>query len=105
MSTKKKNPRIGGDVIADIKARMKGDPAYAAMVQEEFDRLELARKVRQAREAKGLSQEKLAQLVGTKQPAIARLENGRAIPGFDLLKRIARAVGMRLEIEFKPVTV
>jgi ribosome-binding protein aMBF1 (putative translation factor) len=100
MNAKRKN--IGGDVVADIHRRMAEDPELAAMVNAEFDRLQLARRVRAAREARGFSQEKLAKIVGTKQPSIARLESGRVTPKLDLLERIASAVGMRLDVRFVP---
>lgn len=100
--SKRSNPHVGGDVGRYIDERMRRDSDLAAAVRAEVGRLELARMVRETREAKGLSQEKLAQLVGTKQPSIARLESGKVIPRLDLLERIARAVGMRLDVRFRP---
>ena len=99
---KKGNPFVGGDVGQYIQERLGKDPDLADATRAEFDRLQLARRVRAAREARGLSQEKLAKLVGTKQPSIARLESGRVIPKLDLLERIAFAVGMRLDVRFVP---
>jgi len=99
---KKGSPHVGGDVGQYIRARLNREPELAAAVQVEFDRFELARRVRAARESKGLSQERLAQLVGTKQPSIARLESGKVIPKLDLLERIAAAIGMRLDVRFVP---
>lgn len=100
--TKRRNPAVGGDAGRYIQERLAQDPDLAAATLVEFDRLQLARRVRAAREAKGLSQEKLAKLVGTKQPSIARLESGKVVPRLDLLERIASAVGMRLEVRFVP---
>ena len=39
-------------------------------------------------------------MVGTKQPAIARLESGKVTPKLDLLEKIAFALGRTLDIRF-----
>ena len=102
MERRKKNPFVGENVADYIRARLDRDPVLAGLVQFELGRLELARRVRELREARRLSQKDLADLTGTKQPAIARLESGRVIPRLDLLDRIAVAFGMRLEVGFVP---
>jgi len=54
-----------------------------------------------ARKEAGLTQAKVAERAGTSQPVIARLEGCRGgIPSLPLLDRIARAVGLRLTLEF-----
>ncbi len=57
----------------------------------------------EAREAAGLTQRQLAELVGTKQPAIARLEDadyeGHTL---SMLQRIADALGQRLLLRMEP---
>src|SRR5690606_9578261 len=45
-----------------------------------------------ARIAKGLSQKELANLIGTKQPSIARIEKGENLPSLSLLQKIAEAM-------------
>lgn len=104
MPTKKRNPHVGGSLQELIQERKADSPAFAALYDEEFNKLALARQVRELREKNKLSQVELAERVGTKQPAIARLESGRVVPRLDLLQKIARALGMRLEIQFvKPL--
>lgn len=63
-------------------------------------RLELAQLVHTLREGAGLSQFELAELVGTRQPTISRLENGEhvALPSLGLLGRVAEALDARLEV-------
>lgn len=63
-------------------------------------RLELAQAVHDLREREGLSQSELADLVGTKQPNISRLENGEiaGLPSLDLLGRVAAALNGRLDV-------
>jgi transcriptional regulator with XRE-family HTH domain len=65
----------------------------------------LGPRIRKAREAMGLSQAELARRAGTSIPQLNRLENGtRADPGLQLLKRLARALGVSLDYlgEMKP---
>ncbi len=54
--------------------------------------------VREARRRKGLTQAQLAQLAGTTQSAIARLESGRTSPSFDDVLRLLRLMGMDLDL-------
>jgi ribosome-binding protein aMBF1 (putative translation factor) len=54
------------------------------------------------REARGLSQHELAELVGTTQSAIARLETGGRPPRIDTLLRIAEALDCDLLVELRP---
>lgn len=51
--------------------------------------------VREKRKALGLSQQKLAEMVGVKQPTIARIENGQSISG---------PIGMLLKSIFEQTT-
>ncbi len=72
----------------------------------EYDRLtpefELLEAMLSARQAAGLSQEQVAQRMGTKASAVTRLEgalvNGKHSPSLTTLKRYARAVNHRLEV-------
>jgi len=50
----------------------------------------------------GLTQAQLAEMVGTRQPSIARLENSNSIPSLTFLKRIADALNARIELRFIP---
>jgi len=51
-----------------------------------------------ARKEKNLTQRDLAELIGTKQSNISRLESGNYNPSLDFLNRIALAVGKELEV-------
>jgi transcriptional regulator with XRE-family HTH domain len=52
----------------------------------------------------GLSQHQLAELTGTTQSAIARLESGGRPPRIDTLLRIASALDADLVVELRPHT-
>ena len=75
-------------------------------VKKEYERLQpefaLTGAILKARKEKGLTQERLAKKVGTKQSVISRLESGRANPSVAFLKKLADALNSRLEIRFYP---
>jgi len=62
--------------------------------------LRVGLEVKARREAAGLSQRQLAEMVGTRQPNIARLEAGDVLPTLGTLDRIADALGLKLEVGF-----
>ena len=69
-------------------------------LQEEFS---LFDELLKARMTAGLTQSDVASLMGTKTPAIARLENGggnkKHSPSISTLRKYANAVGCHLEIK------
>lgn len=79
-----------------ISSATQGDPAGL------FE--DIARQVTERRTAWDLSQKELADLCGTTQSAIARLEAGRRPPRIDTLERVAQALDCELNIELKPKT-
>lgn len=64
----------------------------------------IAERVAERRKAWGVSQRELAELCGTTQSAIARLERGARPPRIDTLARIATALDCELAIELRPRT-
>ena len=52
--------------------------------------------IREKRKEKGLSQERLAQLVQVSQPFIAEIESGRKKPSVDVLMRICAVLDISL---------
>jgi predicted transcriptional regulator len=63
---------------------------------------QIADQVADRRNAVGLSQRELAELTGTTQSAIARLERGGRPPRIDTLLRIAEALDCQLVVELRP---
>ena len=64
-------------------------------------RLSLIEQIVKKRLKKGLTQKQLAQTIGTKQSAIARLESGNANLSIDFLVKIAKALDSEVKIEIK----
>ena len=62
----------------------------------------IADRVAERRGAMGLSQRQLAELCGTTQSAIARLERGGRPPRIDTLLRIADALECDLVVDLRP---
>jgi DNA-binding XRE family transcriptional regulator len=62
----------------------------------------IADRVAERRTELGMSQRELAELTGTTQSAIARLEAGGRPPRIDTLLRIADALDCDLHVELRP---
>ena len=85
--------------IAKAKKRESFKKAYEDL-EEEYA---LVKEMLTARSRLGLSQEAVAELMGTTKSAISRLEAaGKHAPSMTTLKKYARAVGCHLEIKFIP---
>lgn len=61
-------------------------------------KIDLVGKLIEAREQKGISQKRLAEMSGLKQPAIARLERMQATPQIDTLLKVLKPLGYTLAI-------
>ena len=79
--------------------RQKFREAYEGLAEE----YALAREMLGARSRSGLTQEAVAELMGTTKSAVSRLEaGGKHAPSLTTLKKYAHAVGCRLEIKLVP---
>lgn len=78
------------------------DEEYRYAYAEDFLNTWIATQIVILREQRGLSQSKFGELIGTKQPGVSRLENvNHSTWKCETLKRIARALGVRLKITFE----
>jgi ribosome-binding protein aMBF1 (putative translation factor) len=100
---RKRRPRYGGE-YGDEEI----SPRAAAQVERRLGRTErhaLAREVDLAlsnyRFTHGLSQQQLAEVLGIKQPQVARLESGVVSPTLDTLMRISERLDLDFTIEVK----
>jgi transcriptional regulator with XRE-family HTH domain len=57
----------------------------------------LARHLQKIRQAKGITQEELAEHIGVSTPYIGRIEAGTITPNLKLLQKIARALGVKVK--------
>lgn len=65
------------------------------------NRRELGRLIKAERESQGLSQRKLALMIGMHNSHLGRIEAGTCNPSLDTLSRIVSALGVELEVSFK----
>lgn len=73
-------------------------------VKEEYDALEpefdIIQAMIDARKQQHLTQKELAERTGITQADISRIENGTRNPSLEMIKRLAKGMGMRLKLEF-----
>ena len=88
----------------EVLAEEVRDPEFRA----EWDRLTLARAVSrcvmQYRQEHALSQRKLAQILGLKQPQVARIEAALHDPSFDTLRLLSNRLGLEFLVDISPGT-
>jgi ribosome-binding protein aMBF1 (putative translation factor) len=81
---------------------LRKDPAFRA----HWQRTALARAVALAvlsyRVKHRLTQTKLGEKLGVRQPQVARLEMGEHTPSLEMLQRLARTLGLRFILEVAP---
>ena len=79
----------------DWEAKKIIDPDFLAAAEK----LEPGYQVARLRIQRGLTQAQLAEMVGTRQPSIARLENGTSTPSLSFLNKIAAALNAKIEVK------
>ena len=88
--------------LAKLRESLLTDPE----VRAEYERLgpifAVIGEMVEARQAAGLTQQELAARMGTSQSVVARLENNRHMPTFEMIARYAAAIGRRLDIHLVP---
>jgi len=81
-----------------IRGRSVDDPEERRFLEQ------IAGQIADHRRSRSLSQTELADLCGTTQPGIARMERGTGAPRVDTLRRIAAALDCELVVELHPRT-
>jgi transcriptional regulator with XRE-family HTH domain len=90
----------------ELVKRMLEDAAVKAEYDAQSEEFALLDELLRARHRAGLTQAEVAERMGTRAPAVARLEAGggskRHSPSLTTLRKYAEAVGCRLEIRLRP---
>ena len=89
------------DLDRYIKSRKKTDPEFATGFDEGYRDFKIGVILRQAREEAGLTQEELADRVGTQKTAISRIENHAEDIKLSTIQKVAKALGKSLEISLR----
>ena len=89
---------VSKKIFQDWQAEQLQEPEFVAAAHA----LEPGHQIARLRIQRGLTQTQLAEIVGTHQPSIARLENGSSAPSLSYLERIAKALDARIELHVVP---
>jgi DNA-binding XRE family transcriptional regulator len=89
---------VSKKTLKDWQAEQLQNPEFIAAANE----LEPGYQIARLRIQRGLTQAELAEMIGTHQPSIARLENGSSVPSLSFLERIANALDARIELHVVP---
>lgn len=89
----------------ELIAKMMENPAVRAEVERlEREEMPMLDVILKARKEAGLTQAQVAERMGTKAAAVARLENalitGKPSPSLSTLRKYAAALGKKLEVRF-----
>jgi predicted transcriptional regulator len=85
----------------DAKKIINSDPEVIKELDNNSIEYKVGREIIKARHELNLTQEQLAELVGTKQSNISRLESGEYNPTIEFLNKVAQAMGKTLEIRLQ----
>ena len=87
------------DLQKYIEKRKKIDPEFAEGYDEGYEAFKIGVLLKMERQAAGLTQEEVAQRLGTKKSAISRIENHAEDIKLSTLERFAAAMGKKLVVE------
>ena len=90
---------VSKTTFKDWQKEQLNDPEFAAIARE----LEPGYQIARLRIAHGLTQAQLAEMVGTHQPSIARIESGKSLPSLLFLERVASVLNARVEVRILPM--
>jgi transcriptional regulator with XRE-family HTH domain len=90
--------KIKGDTFTTFHDLWEASHLTQAEKDEIQLKIDLVGKLIEARERQGISQKRLAEMAGLKQPAIARLERMQATPQIDTLFKVLKPLGYTLAI-------
>jgi len=87
--------------LKTLKAELLADPKTRSEYDAIANEFEMARELIAARSRAGLTQSEVAELMGTTQSVVARLESGRRAPSMRTVQRYAQAVGARAVVHLE----
>lgn len=93
------------DLDKTLEKLLKQDPSFAEELAKADQAWDIAFQIRELREQARLTQQQLAEMVGTKQSNIARIEDAE-YTGYTLktLEKVTKALKARIEIKIIPKT-
>jgi DNA-binding XRE family transcriptional regulator len=102
MSNEKKTTKDAVEIMH--RRYIKGKKRRLKYIEQEKKRIEIAQKIYELRTKADLTQKQLADLIGTRQSVISRLENAEYTGHtLKILDKIAEAVHCKVKIDFVPI--
>ena len=80
------------------------DPEFKSEWDALDPEFQIMKAIIKGRAEQNLTQKQLAEVTGITLADISRLENGTGNPSLRTLKRLAKGLGMRLKVEFVPIS-
>jgi len=81
------------DDFTKLKHKIFSDRKFAEYYVKKDTASDIAQMVLKTRVLRGITQKELAERIGTKQPSIARIENGH-LPSIQMLEKITKALNL-----------
>jgi len=85
----------------ELKKELLKNPKFKRLYEESQPEYEIARAIIRARIKQKVTQKELAKRMDTTQSVISRVEQGNTSPSISLLKRLAAALNVTLQVRFK----
>ena len=89
--------------VEEVAKKWMKDPEFVAAYDALEHEFAVTSALIKARGEAHMTQQQVAQAMGTTQAVVARLESGRTMPSTRTLERFAKATRTRLRISFEPV--
>jgi DNA-binding XRE family transcriptional regulator len=87
------------DLKKYIEKRKKVDPEFAEGYDEGYEQFKFGVLLQMSREQAGMTQEQVAEKLGTKKSAISRIENHAENITLSTLHKYAKALGKKVNLE------
>ena len=87
-------------ITKDDKKELLKNPAVKAEYDALAPEYDIIQAMIDARKEQNITQKELALRTGITQADISRIENGSRNPSLNMLKKLAKGLGMRLRVEF-----
>jgi DNA-binding XRE family transcriptional regulator len=94
--TKKTKP------VSELAKEWLKDPEFVNEYEALEEEFVLAGALIDARANSNLTQDQIAERMGTSRTAVVRLEGGKGNPSLNTLRRFAEATGTKLRVSFEP---
>ena len=90
--------------LKNLKKKLLKDPDVRTEYEVRQGEFAIVLALIAARKRDGLTQEQVAERMGTVQPVIARVESGRQRPSLKTIERYAKATGHRAVVSLEPAS-